>query len=272
MVGAVDVDGVGAQRGQRVRDQHVVDPDQRRQQGKTPTWLAGQVGCQPSLASSPASRKPASSSLRIASWSGVAFMSPTIRSAWSASACLQDRGVVGAPARRVDRGDRVHAEHRERRRTSPPSPGTWCAAGRGRSAAGWPGSSCRRPCSPAPRPGRAAARPGRASSICASRSGVISSSTRRSTWLSRTASTTSCAVGLALVEVRVHHRDALGAGGGLRVVAGHLRREPPRVQRRGRPGRAPPPRSSPSGHRRRSAAPTASTAPAARRTAGWPAA
>src|SRR3954451_3867091 len=80
--------------------------------GKMLTWLAGHVGCHPLLASSPASRYPASSSSRMTSWSGVAFMSPTIRSAsfWMASARIRacsrshargSTGAVGCTASRV---------------------------------------------------------------------------------------------------------------------------------------------------------------------------
>ncbi len=160
--------------------------------GTIPTWLAGQVGCQPSLASSPASRNPASSRLahHVVVGGGVHVADDQVGVV--GLGLLEDRAVVGAPAGRVDRGDGVHAEQGQPAVLRLPAV-ELVRSRTGRSAARWRGSSCRRPCGPAPRPARAAARPGRRASSRSSRSGVISSSTRRSTSLSRTASTTSWA-------------------------------------------------------------------------------
>ena len=182
---ACDVDGVRAERGHRVADQHVVDPHQRRQEAREadPSGWPARSAASPrwTLAARRGTRRRRARAST--SWSGVAFMSPTIRSAWSrlglpriaAWSARQPAGSSGG------RGARQHRECRRLRR--PPLEAVPSRAA-GQPASGEDHRAARDHVARLPdavgqsRRGRPApsARAGRA---------VISSRTRRSTSLSR---------------------------------------------------------------------------------------
>ena len=109
MVGAVERDGAastGRPAGPRPARGRSGSGLAARCPGTAPS--VGQVGCQPSLASSATDRSPSSARARIGRWSGVALKSPTTRSAPRAAARI-DR-VVGTPPGRVGRRPGVHRE------------------------------------------------------------------------------------------------------------------------------------------------------------------
>ena len=192
---------------------------------------AGQVGCQPSLASSATDRSPAAASAPHRPVVQRRVEVPDHEVGVGGAHRRQDRGVVGAPAGGVEREVGMHSHQRgatdldapagvPRSRRARPDP-----VGCQREDHGAAGSVSR---GTPTRYGKRSARPAR--SIRARTGPVISSTTSRSAPSSEAARTSFDAVGLAQQHVRLQHGQRLGTRGGRRVGAAHPGGEPRAVQ------------------------------------------